>query len=207
MIFCYLRPQSEGLYLGVWARVKRRLWRLMLRFISSFLNSSGEFRGDPRGEPLGDIFGDPPGEPALDRGMSWMMGSRLNLRSWGLSSTSACSSSELSERISLMVKRGRSAVRKSVPSLVLPGVTLVRSTLCCFFYFWFLKKHCMWHGLQKKFLLFQEKLVPLVQSTLTHLWTKPRLAHDSFENPKRALKTKKTMVSLSEFLFLDQPIN
>ncbi|TNN77057.1 hypothetical protein EYF80_012695 [Liparis tanakae] len=61
---------EAGHYLGVWARVKRRLWRLMLRFISSFLNSSGEFRGDPRGESLGEILGDPPGEPPLDLGMS-----------------------------------------------------------------------------------------------------------------------------------------
>lgn len=102
-IFC--QPQSYGLYLGVWARVKRRLCRLMLRFISSFLNRSGEFRGDPRGESLGETFGDPEGEPALDLGMSWMMGSLVSRRSFGLSPTSACSSSELSEHSSLMVDR------------------------------------------------------------------------------------------------------
>ncbi len=116
-------------YLGVWARVKRRLWRLMLRFISSFLKSSGEFRGDPRGESLGEIFGDPPGEPTLDRGMSWMMGSLDTLCSCGLSSTSACSSSELSEHSSLMVNRGQSGVRKLVPLLALPLVTLVRGAV------------------------------------------------------------------------------
>lgn len=98
-------PQRYGLYLGVWARVKRRLWRLMLRFINSFLKSSGEFRGDPRGESLGELFGDPPGEPTLDLGMSWMIGSLVTFSSWGLSSTSECSSSELPEHRSLMVYR------------------------------------------------------------------------------------------------------
>lgn len=83
----------------------------MLRFISSFLNSSGEFRGDPRGESLGEIFGEPPGDPAFDLGMSLMMGSLDILRSCGISSTSACSSSELSEHSSLMVDRGGSGVR------------------------------------------------------------------------------------------------
>lgn len=80
----------------------------MLRFIISFLNSSGEFRGDPRGESLGEILGEPPGDPALDLGMSLMMGSLVNL---GISSTSACSSSELSEHSSLMVGSGGSKVR------------------------------------------------------------------------------------------------
>lgn len=97
-------PQSYGLYLGVWARVKRRLWRLMLRFISSFLKSRGELRGDPRGESLGELLGDPPGEPTLDLGMSWMIGSLVTFSCCGLSSTSACSSPELSERRSLMVR-------------------------------------------------------------------------------------------------------
>lgn len=129
-------PQSYGLYLGVWARVKRRLWRFMLRFISSFLKSSGEFRGDPRGESLGEILGDPPGEPALDLGMSWMMGSLDTLRSCGLSSTSACSSSELSEHSSLMVNRGWSGVRKLVPLLV----TLVRGAVFDLFLSGFLNK-------------------------------------------------------------------
>lgn len=94
------------LYLGVWASVKRRLCRLMLRFISIFLNSSGEFRGEPRGESLGEILGDPPGEPVMDLGMSWMMGSLVKRRSWGISSSSSRSSSELSEISSLMADGG-----------------------------------------------------------------------------------------------------
>lgn len=93
-----LCTRKAQLYLGVWARVKRRLWRLMLRFIINFLNSSGEFRGDPRGESLGEILGEPPGEPALDLGMSLM--SLVNLWSCGISSTS--DSSELSVHSSLM---------------------------------------------------------------------------------------------------------
>lgn len=102
----YFPPQLQScrLYLGVWARVKRRLCRLMLRFINSFLKSSGEFRGDARGESLGELFGDPPGEPVLDLGMSWMMGSLVTLNSCGLFATSAFSSSELSEHRSLIVK-------------------------------------------------------------------------------------------------------
>lgn len=105
------------LYLGVWARVKRRLWRLMLRFISSFLNSSGEFRGDPRGESLGEILGEPPGEPALDLGMSLM--SLVNLWSCGISSTS--DSSELSVHSWLMAGRQR---RGRDWSLCSPGLRL-----------------------------------------------------------------------------------
>lgn len=88
------RARKVRLYLGVWARVKRRLWRLMLRFIISLRNSSGEFRGDPRGESLGEL----PGEPALDLGMSLM--SLVNLWSCGMSSSS--DSSELSVHSSLM---------------------------------------------------------------------------------------------------------
>ena len=110
-------PRSCGLYLGVWARVKRRRWRLMLRFISSFLKSSGEFRGDPRGESLGELFGDPAGEPALVLGMSWMIGGQVTLCSCGLSSTSECSSSEFSEHRSLIVNRGWSGVRWFAPSV------------------------------------------------------------------------------------------
>lgn len=98
-----------GLYLGVWASVKRRLWRLMLRFISSFRNSRGEFLGDARGESLGDISGDPPGEPVLDLGLSWMTG-LVALGSCGFTSTSVVSSSELSERISIMA-----TIRSSAP--------------------------------------------------------------------------------------------
>lgn len=88
------RPRKLRLYLGVWARVKRRLWRLMLRFIISLRNSSGEFRGDPRGEFLGD----PPGEPALDLGMS--LRSLVNL--WSCAMSSSSDSSELSVHSSLM---------------------------------------------------------------------------------------------------------
>lgn len=110
-----------GLYLGVWARVKRRLWRLMLRLISSFLKSSGEFRGEPRGESLGEILGDPPGEPGLDLCLSCMMGSLVILRSSGRSSTSTCSSSELWEHSSLMVYRGSFTVRRlKSPCLLCP---------------------------------------------------------------------------------------
>lgn len=77
----------------------------MLRFISSFLNSSGEFRGEPRGESFGEILGEAAGDPATVLGMSLMMGSLVSL---GISSTSACSSSELSEHSSLMADRGGS---------------------------------------------------------------------------------------------------
>lgn len=87
--------QHRGLYLGVWARVKR-LCRQMLRFIRSFLKRIGEFRGEQRGESLGDP---PPGDPPLDLGMSWMTGGLCTLRSSDLSSVR--SSSELSG--SLMV--------------------------------------------------------------------------------------------------------
>lgn len=93
-------------YLGVWARVKRRLWTLMLRFIISFRKSSGEFRGDPRGESLGEILGEPPGEAALDLGMS--LTSLVNLWSCGMSSTS--DSSELSVHSSLMAARAERGV-------------------------------------------------------------------------------------------------
>lgn len=173
---CHLWPQSYGLYLGVWAKVKRRLCRLMLRFISSFLNSSGEFRGDPRGESLGEILGDPPGEPVLDLGKSWMMGSLATFRSCGVSSTSACSSSELSEHSSLMVNRGWSAVRYFVlwseeQSLILSLDSQINFTG--------LSRHGIW----KRSVSFcgclsclQGKLMPLVQSLLPHIWTKPEPA-------------------------------
>lgn len=100
-----LCSRKMRLYLGVWARVKRRLWRLMLRFIIIFRKSSGEFRGDPRGESFGEILGEPPGEPALGLGMSLM--SLVNLWSCGISSTS--DSSELSVHSSLMAIRSVSA--------------------------------------------------------------------------------------------------
>ncbi|MEQ2213704.1 hypothetical protein XENOCAPTIV_019572 [Xenoophorus captivus] len=71
--------------------------------MSSFLKSSGEFRGEPRGESLGDTLGDPAAEHVLDLGRSWTMGSRVATCFHGISLTSACSSSELSEHRSLMV--------------------------------------------------------------------------------------------------------
>ena len=110
MVLCTRKVQ---LYLGVWARVKRRLWRLMLRLIISFLISSGEFRGESRGESLGEILGEPPGEPALGLGMSWM--SRLHLCSCGMSSTS--DSSELSLHSWLMAdSRVRDRCSPALPS-------------------------------------------------------------------------------------------
>lgn len=175
-----LSPEAweVGLYLGVWARVKRRRCRLMLRFTRSFLKSSGEFRGDPRGESLGETFGDPAAEPDLDRGRSWMMGSRVILRSRGESSASDCSSSELSEHRSLMAK-----------GLVLQS------------------RHGSWIGFEPSWLAlyqrvvrlflwpfklltscFQVKLTPHARSLFLHIQTKLEPAHDSSKTLQETFK-------------------
>lgn len=137
MLVHSVKPEAlPCLYLGVWARVKRRLCRLMLRFISSLLKSRGEFRGDPRGESLGELLGVPPGEPALDLGLSWMMGSLVTFCSCGLLSTSdRQSSSELSEHWSLMAHRVWSKGRAEY----LGSVCFSPTTLC------FLLQMLQWH--------------------------------------------------------------